>query len=334
MKTEIAEEERIDNDIRLLVDEADIIIENTIRKINYEIILMYWQLGKMVFEYKQENNSKHGDSVVEGFTEELSFKHGRGFGRTNIRSSVNFYNVFRKCPTSGEFENVTWSHCREIINIGNLKVINFYLKETNNKKLTVEQLRKNLKLKTYERTIINQKDGKVKNEIDKTLRDPIILNIENKKRSEKELEDEILKNIFNFMEEIGNNIALFKRQYKININGLIHKVDLVFVDSKINSYILVDLKVGKVTNKDILQMQMYIEYFGNEKNNENFNTIGLILCETKDSRLIENDNIYQIKYLNEIPKDKELLKIINENKIILLKTERLNIIKSDHVVAI
>ena len=49
--------------------------------------------------------------------------------------------------------------------------------------------------------------------------------------------------------------------------------------------------------------------------------------ETKDLRLIENNNIYQIKYLNEIPKEKELLKIINDNKIILLKTDSLKLDK-------
>lgn len=49
------------------------------------------------------------------------------------------------------------------------------------------------------------------------------------------------------------------------------------------------------------------------------NTIGLILCETKDLRMLNNDDIYQIRYLNEIPKEKELLKIINENKIIFVK---------------
>ena len=127
------------------------------------------------------------------------------------------------------------------------------------------------------------------------------------------------------MNEIGNNIALMSRQHKININGLIHRVDLVFIDADIESYILIDLKIGKVSNKDILQMQMYVEYFSKERSKTGFKTYGLILCETKDSRLIQHVNIYQIKYLHEIPKDKELLKIIEENKIILLKIEQVKI---------
>ena len=74
-----------------------------------------------------------------------------------------------------------------------------------------------------------------------------------------------------------------------------------------------------------MQMKLYIEYFRKNKNILDANIVGLVLCETKDLRLVKDDNIYQIKYLNQIPKDEQLLKIINENKVILLKTERLEI---------
>jgi len=60
----IDKNEILEKDIELLINKADIIIENTIKKINYEIILMYWQLGKMIYDYKKEHNSKYGDAVV------------------------------------------------------------------------------------------------------------------------------------------------------------------------------------------------------------------------------------------------------------------------------
>lgn len=124
------------------------------------------------------------------------------------------------------------------------------------------------------------------------------------------------------MKEIGDNISFFGRQYKIINHGLIYKVDLVLYDKKNRSFILIDLKINKITQKDISQMRFYIDYFNNEKKDMLDNsTIGLILCETKDLRMLNNDDIYQTRYLNEIPKEKELLKIITENKIILLKTE-------------
>jgi len=327
MKKEIViDGKTIKKDIKTLVNKADNLITNTIRKVNYELINMYWNIGKMIVEYKKYNKSKYGDAVVTGFSKELGLRYGQGFSQRNIKCSINLYQFFINGYPGNYFKNVFWSHYREIINIKNKKIIYFYLNEVENKKLTKLELRNYIKSKSYERTISNQRKGSIKNEIEKELKDPVILNIENKKRSEKELEKEILNNISNFKKEIGNYVMFFESQYKININGLNHKVDLVFFDNKINSYILVDLKINKVNNKDIFQMQMYIDYFNKHmKDNKFNNTIGIILCETKDSRLIENDNIYQIKYFSEIPKDKELSRIINDNKIILLKTEQLNI---------
>ena len=222
------------------------------------------------------------------------------------------------------FKNLTWSHIIELLSVDNPKMLLFYVNEINTRKLSKYQIRELIKTKSFERTIANQR-GKAKNKLETTLKDPMILGIENKKRSEKQLEDEIVKNILPFMGEIGNSIAYHSRQLKINVNGVYHKVDLVFIDIITRTYILIDLKINKVTNKDIMQMKIYTEYFAKDSHYEKFNVVGLILCETKDLRMIEDDNIYQIKYLNEVPKEKELLRIINENKIILLKSEDFNI---------
>ena len=96
---------------------------------------------------------------------------------------------------------------------------------------------------------------------------------------------------------------------------------MVFYDLKTNTFLLIDLKIGKVTNQNISQMKRYIKHFKEERNDYRINIVGLILIETKDIRIEKSKNIYQIQYLNEIPKEKELLRIIDENKVILLKTE-------------
>ena len=333
----IDEKEIIEKDVEELISSADILIENTISNINYELINLYWSIGDLVNQYKEENNSGYGDSVIRKFSEVLSIKYGKGFYQRNIERMCLFNKIFRNTTLGSQsnndiwhlgakFKNVSWSHIRELLKFKDITIINFYLKEVENKNLTKDELINFIISKSYERTIINQRKGLNKNEIEKSLKDPVILNIENKKRSEKELEKEILNNISNFKREIGNNVMFFESQYKININGLTHKVDLVFFDNEINSYILVDLKINKVTNKDIFQMQMYIDYFNKNMTKNKFNnTIGIILCETKDVRVESGDEVYQVKYLNEIPKEKELLKIINDNKIILLKTEKLKL---------
>ena len=306
-----------------LMDKADDIIKGTLNKVKYEVILMYWSLGKMVCEYKEKNNSKYGDAVIKRFSELLFLNRGVGFGATNIESGINFYRLFRNPPTSGNFENITWSHCREIVNLKEKEKVFFYLNEVKDKNYTVKELRRSLKTKSFDRTLTNQQEGKINHPIEKTLKDPIIGKGKGKNKSEKQLEDEIINNLADFKNELGNVVTFLGRQHKINVNGLTHKVDLVFLDYETNTFILIDLKVNKVSNKDIHQMQMYIKHFSNDKRYEGANVVGLILCETKDVRLEEDDNIYQIKYLSEMPKESELLKIIEENKVILLKTENL-----------
>ena len=338
MKKELDSSNRIiKKDVKELVSSADVLIENTISNINYELINLYWSIGKLVNDYKEENDSSYGDSVVKRFSEELSIKHGKGFYHRNIERMCLFNKIFRnttlgsqsnneKLNLGSNFKNTKWSHIRELLKFKDIMTINFYLDEVENKNLTKEELIRFIKSKSFERTISNQRLGKSKNEIERTLKDPIILNIDNKKRSEEELEKEILNNISRFKKEIGNHVMFYESQYKMNMNSLTHRVDLVFFDNDINSYNLVDLKINKVTNHDISQMQGYINYFNKHMKKDKFNnTIGIILCETKDARVFENKNIYQVKYLNEIPKDKELLKIINDNKVILLKTEKLKI---------
>jgi len=298
---------------------------------------MYWKIGEMINKYKIKNNSKHGDNVITIFSEELYSKHGKGFNKRNIERMCLFNKVFNFATPGSQtndnfiawrnFENVHWSHIRELLKFNNLEIIMYYLNEVENKKLSKTELLYLLKSKSYERTIAHQNDKPIKHEIEKTLKDPVILEIEDKKRTEKELEQDIFDNVLNFKKEIGNQIMLYDRQYKININGLIHRVDFVFHDYETDTFILIDLKVKKITNRDISQMKLYIKHFSKELKKNNVKVIGLILCETKDMRIEVSDEIYQIKYLNEIPKEEELLKIINDNKVILLKTEELKLDK-------
>ena len=335
------EKSEVDKDVMELMGKADNIIVNTIRKIKHDVILMYFNIGKMICEFKEKNNSKYGDAVVKKFSEALSLKYGSGFNKTDTKYAIQFYMMFGKVRPAGEsaksrpadqldnfpfgenFNNITWSHITKVLRLSDVEKALYYLNEVEQKKLSKRELGANLKTYALERTMVYQREGKISHPIEKTLKDPIIGKGKGKKKSEKQLEDEIINNLADFKNELGNVITFLGRQHKINVNGLTHKVDLVFLDYETNTFILIDLKVNKVSNKDIHQMQMYIKHFSSDKRYEGANVVGLILCETKDVRLEEDDNIYQIKYLSEMPKERELLKIIEENKVILLKTESL-----------
>ena len=329
----IDKQKEIEEEVQLLMSEADEIIVLVMFKIKYEKIMMYYDLGKMISKYKRTYNTGYGNKVINNFCEELSKKYGSGFKKSNVYSAIKFYEIYsrylstEKFQPAGIFNKLTWSHLLEILVLNDIEIMNYYINEIKKKNLTRLQLRKQIKLKGYERKLAHQKNGKIVNEIEKTLSDLINLDIPNIKRTEKELEEEIIKNIFHFMQEIGDSVYLCHRQYRLNISDLIYKIDLVLYDKENKHYILIDLKINKVKQKDISQMQFYIKHFNQyEKGKEDNMTIGIILCETKDFRVInDSHNIYQIKYLNEILNEKELLNIIEENKVILLQTKKLEI---------
>ena len=79
----------------MLLKSAEVLIENAIVNVNMEKINLYWNMGKLVNDYKIRNNSKHGDGVVKKFCEILSLKYGKGFNKSNIEKMCLFYQVFK-----------------------------------------------------------------------------------------------------------------------------------------------------------------------------------------------------------------------------------------------
>ena len=101
--TLLDKKETIEEDVEKLVSSADVLINNTISKINYELINLYWAIGKLVNDYRKENNSSYGDSVYTVFAEELRIKYGKGFTRRNINNMCLFNKIFSKLAHMCQF---------------------------------------------------------------------------------------------------------------------------------------------------------------------------------------------------------------------------------------
>lgn len=97
----ILKEKSYEEDVEVLLSQADVIIDNTIEKVNHELIHMYWNLGKLVSDYRKINNSNFGDYVVKNFTAALYLKRGARFNRNNIYIAMQFYELFPIIPLGG-----------------------------------------------------------------------------------------------------------------------------------------------------------------------------------------------------------------------------------------
>jgi predicted nuclease of restriction endonuclease-like (RecB) superfamily len=154
-----------------------------------------------------------------------------------------------------------------------------------------------------------------------TVKDPYILEFlglpEESKYSETELEQRIIDKLEHFLLELGKGFTFVGRQVRFTFKEKHFRVDLVFYNRILQCFVLIDLKIGEITHKDLGQMQMYVNYYDRKVKLENEDsTIGIILCRTKDDALVEmtlpenNEQIFASKYLTVLPSKEELKKLI------------------------
>jgi len=143
---------------------------------------------------------------------------------------------------------------------------------------------------------------------------------ENKKYSESELEQKIIDRLEHFLLELGKGFTFVGRQVRFTFDEEHFRVDLVFYNRLLQCFVVIDLKIGKLTHQDLGQMQMYVNYYDRfvKLDTEN-KTIGIILCKDKKDTLVEitlpenNAQIFASKYQTVLPSKKELKQLI-ENK--------------------
>lgn len=157
------------------------------------------------------------------------------------------------------------------------------------------------------------------------IKDPYVLEFvglpELSSYSESELEQKLIDKLEHFLLELGKGFTFVARQKRITIDEKHFKVDLVFYNRFLKSFVVIDLKIGELKHQDIGQMLMYVNYFDRYEKQEDENpTVGIILCKDKSKALVEltlpkdNSQIYASKYLTVLPDKEEFKKILEERE--------------------
>ena len=160
------------------------------------------------------------------------------------------------------------------------------------------------------------KKGNIITKPEDIVKQPTVLEFlgmeEKTKYSETDLETAIIDKLQKFLLEMGKGYLFESRQKRFTFNEDSYYVDLVFYNRLLRCYVLIDLKVDKLTHQDIGQMQMYVNYYDRYEKLEDENpTIGILLCKENNDALVEitlprNSNIYASEYKLYLP-DKKLL---------------------------
>lgn len=334
------------SDIRNIVEQGR---QQAYASINASMIVTYWNVGRRIVEEEQQGETRagYGDLLVKRIAEELTKDYGKTYSYRNICYYRQFYLSFSDLQiVNARVHNLTWTHFRHLLRVDDEKARLWYMREAATQLWSTRELERNINTQYYHRLLSNQADktaevvdvnAVVRPEDQKLefIKNPMVTEFLGLKPtrdlSERDLEDAIIRHVEKFLMEMGKGYALVDRQKHIPTEKNDYYIDLVFYNYILRCFVLVDLKIDKITFEDVGQMSMYRKLFDQKYRPEGHNpTFGIILCADTDediarySELSENDHLFQSKYMLYMPTKEELrLEIEREKELFRLQQEEI-----------
>ncbi len=272
---------------------------------NFDIVNTYWNIGKLLVEAQGgEARAKYGNGLIKEWSEKFTKKYGSGYNYTNLSRFRKFYLYF---PILATVWQVSWSHIKIILPIKDKNKRNYYINICIKNNLSTRKLEREIKNNAYERLIdkpekIEIIGYKEKNNIRNNIMNPIILELWGKQKieSEKDLELIILSQLKNFFSQLGNGFTLVGNQYKLVYNNKNYFIDILLFNYKLNSFIVVELKLRELQKEDKGQIEFYMDIVDKEIKEAFHNkTIGIIISKKQDKFIAEfvgSDEIIPLTY--------------------------------------
>lgn len=304
-----------------------------LKQIDTTMVEVYWYVGKITSElYIKSSDGIYGKRIINALSKKLIKDFGNGFSEVSIRRMRRFYEcypIWSAVPTE-----LSWSHFQELIRIDRKEERYFYETESIKSNWGYRELGRQINTKLYDRYLISpnkeiimleSKKGKIEKQPEELLKSPYIFEFaglkENKNYLESDLEESLLNHLTEFLLELGRGFSFVASQQRLKIGSEYYYPDLVFYNRLARCFVIIDLKIGKLSHQDIGQMQMYVNYYKKTQMIDGENEpIGILLCADKDDAVVEMTlgdnvkNIYASKYLTYMPSREELIKIIKDEK--------------------
>ncbi len=329
-ENEIVFEENIYKDIKCLILNSR---NNVYRAVNTEMLDLYWKIGKRLMEIQDgSKRAEYGKRVLKRVSEKLKKEYGNGFSVDNLEKMRKFYCIFKNSATLSR--ELSWSHYLILIKITEDNKRNFYMNEAIISRWSVRELQRQINSLLYERLAISKNKEEVLELANKgaliksgkdLVKDPFVLEFldikENTDYLEYDLEKNLLKHLKEFLLELGKGFMLVGSKVRITLEDDHFYPDLIFYNRLLKCFVIIDLKIHKLTHQDIGQMQMYVNYYDRVIKKEDENpTIGILLGTSKNETVVEytlpkdNENIYASIYKLGFPTKEELVNLIEHEK--------------------
>ncbi len=304
-------------------------------QVNTTIVQTYFEIGKIIVEDEQKGESKaeYGKEVLKNLSKQLTQKFGKGFSLRNLQQMRLFYLTFQKSQTLSA--KLSWSHYVRLLAFADQPLkLDFYCAQAEKSNWSYRELDRQIKSALFERVALSsdkesliednlQKYQEPKNQGD-LFKEPYILEFlgleEKSEYSESDLEQAILDNLQKFLLEFGQGFTFVARQKRLTFADKNYFADIVLYNRLLKCFVIVDLKIDKLTHQDVGQMEMYVNYYDMEEKRDDENpTIGLILCPENDGGIIkyvlsQKSQVFSKEYRLVLPDEEDVKKLIEDTK--------------------
>ncbi len=318
-------------EIRGIIDQAR---NHAARSVDQARVLMYWNIGKRIFEKEQQGKERadYGAFLLETLSKNLAPVYGSGFSVRQLEICRKFYRTYPIANTL--CSQLNWSQYKLLIAIPDKDKREYYQLEAANEGWSKRQLERQINSMLYERLLMSNDKEKVLAVARKErtpespleiIKDPMVLEFLGLERKpayyEKDLESALISHIADFLLELGKGFSFVARQKRLLIEDDEYFADLVFYNRLLRSFVVIELKTHKLTHQDLGQLQLYVNYYDRyEKQPDENPTIGILLCTDKNDTAVRlalpehNKTILASKYQLYLPTSDQLIEQINQVK--------------------
>lgn len=273
---------------------------NAYRKVNEELISLYWDFGKYISEKVKDSN--WGDRIVDKLVDFMKREYPtlKGFNKRGIYRMKQFYETYKDYPiVSPLVTQISWTNNLMILSGTNsIEEKEFYIKMCIRNNYSKRELDRQISSAYFHRYMLS--DGKANQSLTKAVGEEDypntrlldtysleFLDLPNQ-YSEKDLKKSIISNMKEFILEIGKDFTYIGEEYRVQVGNEDFYIDLLFYNRALSCLVAFELKIGRFKPEYISKMDFYLEALDRQEKKQNENpSVGVILCAEKDEEVVE-----------------------------------------------
>ena len=292
--------DNLDVNFKEIVDMIESRRKNAYKKVNEELIALYWDFGKYISEKIADSN--WGNKIVDKLEEFMKREYPslKGFNKRGIYRMKQFYETYKDYPiVSPLVTQISWTNNLIILSSTNtIEEKEFYIKMCIKNNYSKRELDRQIGSGYYQRYMLS--GGKSNQSLEKVEGDEDypntrildtysleFLDLPNQ-YSERDLKRAIISNMKDFILEIGKDFTYVGEEYRVQVGTEDFYIDLLFYNRALSCLVAFELKIDKFRPEFVSKMDFYLEALDRQERKENENpSVGVILCASKDEEVVE-----------------------------------------------